>query len=81
MSTRKLRRAGVAALLIVTLAAALVGWLNVRGDAHFAGEASTAVAIWHMPAIAPHAIPLAAALRTPAAAASPRLSARCIRAT
>ena len=41
MSARTLRRAGVAALLIVTPAAALVGWLNVRGDAHFAGEAST----------------------------------------
>lgn len=41
MSARTLRRAGVAALMIVTLAAALVGWLNVRGDSHFAGEAST----------------------------------------
>ena len=43
MSARTLRRAGVAALVIVTLAVALVGWLNVRGDSHFAGEASTVV--------------------------------------
>lgn len=41
MSAPKLRWAGVVALLIVTLAGVLVGWLNVRGDAHFAGEAST----------------------------------------
>ena len=41
MSASKLRLTGVAAVAIVTLAAGLVSWLNVRGDAHFPGEAST----------------------------------------
>ena len=37
MSASKLRLTGVAAVAIVTLAAGLVSWLNVRGDAHFPG--------------------------------------------